>query len=175
MEDSCVQIYTGNGKGKTTAALGLGLRAAGRDFSVVMCQFMKGRDSGEIISCNRIPNFEIRRFYKAHGFFLSLKEEEKRKIMLQIDREWEKLTEKVQQGGIHLLILDEIASAIACGMISAENVLKMIEERPRNMELVLTGRDFPQTILEKADLITEMKCVRHYYNKGIGARKGIEY
>lgn len=175
MEDCYVQVYTGAGKGKTTAALGLGLRAAGRGLKILMCQFMKGRESGELYSTERIPNYEIRRFYKANSFFSALKEEERKRIILQMESDWARLTEEVQKGGIDLLILDEIAPAIACGLIPKENVLELIACRPRDMELVLTGRDFPQIILEKADLITEMKCIRHYYEKGIGAREGIEY
>ncbi len=168
-----IQVYTGDGKGKTTAALGLALRAMGHGFSVYMIQFLKGdKSTGELKIAKKLsPNLIIRPM--GRKVFVDPKRP------AEMDRNLAKraldLTEEiVTEGRYDIVILDEVNVAIHLGLIPSESILALIHNKPPHVEIILTGRYANPKILEKADLITEMKAVRHYYDKGIGARKGIE-
>lgn len=176
INEGLVQVYTGDGKGKTTAALGLGMRAAGNDFKVIMVQFLKGDFTGELNSVKKLqPNFQIIRFEKKRGFFWTLTEEEKLELKKEIENAFGFCIEVEKENKCDVLILDEIMGVLINKLLTEEDIIKLIDLKPRNMELVLTGRNVPERILERADLVTEMKAVKHYFNKGISARKGIEY
>lgn len=176
LEVGLVEVYTGHGKGKTTAALGQALRSAGRGLTVYMVQFLKTDDTGEIASAKKLyPNFQIYRFERPRGFFWTLSDEEKAELKNDIDRAMEFCREVVNCGKCDMLILDEIVGAINNGLILPGDVIKLINSRPDFMEIILTGRDAPQDIMDAADLVTEMREVKHYFNKGIPGREGIEY
>lgn len=170
-----VQIYTGDGKGKTTAALGLGLRAVGRDLRVLMVQFLKGRETGELEGIKRLaPEFQIIRFAQSHKFFFQLDQEEKEELKERVNKELKTLYEYMENDMCHILILDEIMATMENGLVEVERVCNIIDSKPPGMELILTGRNVPEAIAAKADLITEMKKVKHYAEEGVSARIGIE-
>lgn len=173
LEKGLVQVYTGNGKGKTSAAFGLALRATGRGLKVYMIQFIKGGfDYGELYTVKNLPNFTLKAF--GRGKFVTSKPPQKEDVKLA--REALHLAEQVvQSGSYNIVILDEINVALDLKLISLENVLKLIKSKPSCLELILTGRNAPEEIVEVADLVTEMKEVKHPFSKGTEARKGIEY
>ncbi len=171
-----VQVYTGNGKGKTTAALGLGLRAAGRGLRVKMVQFMKGTDTGELHSVKLLgDSFEIIRFQQTSKFIWALSKAEREQLQTDIQAAWAWILETAAGGECDLLILDEILAVIENDLLDLELVLNLINHRPAHLEIVLTGRNLPLPLLEAADLVTEMTEVKHYFHAGIAARRGIEY
>jgi len=168
-----VHVYTGNGKGKTTAALGLGMRAAGHGFRVLIIQFMKGDIKyGELESAKHIPGFEILQFGRPDFV------DKKNPAQVDIDlarKGLEHAREVVKAGKVDLLILDEINVAVEWKLISADDVLDIVKSRPESMEIVLTGRYAPKEFIELADTVTEMREVKHPYMDGVMARKGVEY
>ncbi len=175
LEKGLIQVYTGDGKGKTTAALGQALRAVGRGYKVYMVQFLKGGDSGELISAEKLaPEFKIFRFEKKRGFFWTLNDEEKKELKLEIAEAFEFIKGVVQNNECNILILDEIMGVLHNGLLTAEVVKDLLEQKPDRMEIILTGRDVPANILEMASLVTEMKLIKHPFDKGIGPREGIE-
>ncbi len=175
MKKGYVQVYTGDGKGKTTAALGLALRAVGGDFKVLMFQFLKGAHSGELDSAPALGGkFEIVRLGETNKFFGSLSEKEKRELKHRLVVELEKVRTVLENETCDILILDEIMAAIHGKLLTVKDVCVLIDARPAGMEMILTGRSAPQAIIDKADLVTEMLCIKHYMDKGVPARKGLE-
>src|SRR3989338_1269110 len=175
-----IQVYTGYGKGKTTAALGLAVRALGRGSKVVIVYFDKGGDHyGErkVLEKLKGENLEYRvtgreRFdAKSRTFRFGVTEGDKQEAL----RGLAMVEEYFNQAVVDLLILDEINSTIALGMLDLEKFLAVLAKKPESLEVVLTGRDAHPSILAKADLVTEMKMVKHYFYQGLGAREGIEY
>lgn len=173
LEKGLVQVYTGNGKGKTSAAFGLALRAVGRGLKVYVIQFIKGGfDYGELYVVDRLPNFTLKTF--GRGKFITSKPPEKEDVRLA-EEALRLAREIVESREYDVVVLDEINVALHLKLIKLQDVLKMIEEKPENVEVVLTGRDAPEEIVEAADLVTELKEVKHPFSKGYQARKGIEY
>ena len=173
LEKGLVQVYTGNGKGKTSAAFGLALRAVGRGLKVFIIQFIKGGfDYGELYVVNKLPNLTLKAF--GRGKFVTEKPAGKEDVALASEA-LALAEEAVRSGRYDVVILDELSVALSLNLIDLEKVLKLIKEKPKHVELVLTGRDAPEEIVEVADLVTEMKEVKHPYKKGFPARKGIEY
>lgn len=168
-----VQLYTGNGKGKTTAALGAALRAAGHGMSVLMIQFMKGRLYGEFKAVDR---FEGRITIEQYGRdeFVDPKHPDPIDVELA-GKGWARAHDAVRDEHLDLLILDEINVAVSFGLIPIEDVIDFIRSKPSHLELILTGRYAPEALIEVADTVTEMHEVKHHYQKGVKARKGIEY
>lgn len=165
-----IQVYTGEGKGKTTAALGLALRAAGRGMRVVVIQFLKGEASGEHLSADKYHPFEIIQPNKGNCFQQSNEE------LLPITEQTLSLAEeKLTKGDYDIIILDEIFTAVNRELITTTRVIDLLDKKPENVELVLTGRKAPREVIERADLVTEMAAVKHYLSKGVKGRKGIEY
>jgi cob(I)alamin adenosyltransferase len=173
LETGLVQVYTGNGKGKTSAAFGLALRAVGRGLKVYVIQFIKGGfDYGELYVVDRLPNIKLKAF--GRGRFITEKPPEKEDVKLAE----EALTfaeEVVGNGEYDIVILDEINVALNLRLITLKRVLRLIKNKPKYVELVLTGRYAHPEIIEIAHVVTEMKEVKHPFNKGYQARKGIEY
>ena len=167
-----IQVYTGDGKGKTTAALGLALRAAGRDMKILIVQFMKKWDYGELHSVEFIPNITLKTFgtkdfvYKGKAKKIDFEEAEKA---------FSCGMEGVQSGNYDMVIFDELNMAIYYELLDLKEVVKKLKNKPDNMEIVITGRKAPEELIEIADLVTKMKEMKHPYRKGIQARKGIEY
>ncbi len=175
MDKGYVQVYTGNGKGKTTAALGLGMRAVGGGFKVVMFQFLKGAPSGELNSAPLFGGrFDIIRLAETDKFVGTLNENEMAELKSRLQKELVQVRTVMNEQACDILILDEIMAAVHAGLLTVEEVCSLIKARPGGMELVLTGRNAPEEILLLADLVTEMRCVRHYMDRGIIARVGIE-
>lgn len=175
MEQGYIQVYTGNGKGKTTAALGQCLRAVGRGLKVIVYQFLKGSLSGELESAKALaPNFKIKRFGGMTKLFWQLRTEEKEELKAMTKEGYGEILKAVRDGSYDVIVLDEIMAALEYELLSQEDVLRLMEEKAPRVELILTGRNAPEAVLDKADLITEMRAVRHYYAKGIAAREGIE-
>ncbi|MBS3077383.1 cob(I)yrinic acid a,c-diamide adenosyltransferase [Candidatus Pacearchaeota archaeon] len=179
MQKGLTQIFYGNGKGKTTAALGTALRACGSGFKVHLVQFMKNGASsleeqipGEIISLNKLDNFSYKRF--GTGDWL-LKDGDKTKHINKAEEAFQYLQGSLN-GNYDMIIADEILYAVQLGLIPEKEIIGLIKNKPREKELILTGshKPFPD-IFELADLVTEVKKIKHPYDKGILARKGIEY
>ncbi len=171
MENALVQVYTGNGKGKTTAAIGLAVRACGHGFTVHMIQFMKGRiNYGELETVKLIPNFEIKQFGRPE--FVSKENPDPVDIKLAQEG-FEHAQKIIFSQKYDIVILDEINVAMDFNLISQDEVLTLIEERPKTVELVLTGRHCPREIVRIADYVTEMLEIKHPYNEGTLAREGI--
>lgn len=166
-----MHIYTGNGKGKTTAATGLAARAAGRGLDVKFVQFMKGRESGEVDALVRL-GVEALRVSECKKFFPDMTEEERSQAREDAQRALLVISGWLDSAD--LVVLDEAMAAVNCGVLTEDEVLDLIDRRG-GTELVLTGRDAPQRIIDAAHLVTEMREVKHYYALGQGARKGIEY
>jgi cob(I)alamin adenosyltransferase len=168
-----VQVYTGQGKGKTTCALGLGLRALGQGLAVYVIQFFKGRETGESRAAARLaPDLTWRTFGRPG---LGKLRSPSRGDLEQLQEAWD-LAQRVIAAGEHdLVILDEINLALAYGQIPVAAVLEALRRRPARVEVVLTGRGAPPELVELADLVTEMRPVKHYFEKGVRAREGIEY
>ncbi|NOZ13953.1 MAG: cob(I)yrinic acid a,c-diamide adenosyltransferase [Acidobacteria bacterium] len=170
LSSGLVQVYTGNGKGKTTAALGLAIRAAGREFSVFIGQFMKGVSYGELaIEKFTGGRVQIRQF--GTESLIHTADENDRRLA---QKGLEICQKAVQSEHYDICILDEVNIAVHMGLLDVKSVVELVRSRPKNVEIILTGRYAPQEILDLADLITEMKEIRHPYQKGIPAREGIE-
>jgi len=173
MEMGLVELYTGDGKGKTTAAIGLAFRAAGRGFKVLMVQFLKGRKYGEIESAKLMQDrFKIIQ----SGLDTFVKRGEPSDEDIRLAREGLKIARNaIFSGEYDIVILDEINCACDLGVLDVKDVLPLIDGKPDTVELVLTGRGAPAEFYDRADIITEMRNVRHCYDKGITMREGIEY
>ncbi len=168
-----IQVYTGNGKGKTTAALGLALRAAGHGLNTWILQFMKGWiDYGELEGVRMLaPHVEIRQ--AGRDTFVDRRNPDPEDVRLAREG-WELAKQTILGGKPDIVVLDEINCAIDFGLLPVGEVLETLRRKPHGMELVLTGRGAPPEIIEIADLVTEMKDVKHYYASGVDARVGIE-
>jgi cob(I)alamin adenosyltransferase len=172
MKKSYVHVYTGDGKGKTTAAMGLAVRAAGRGLSVQIVQFLKGRKTGEMFVLNDIDNVEFVQVSKCKKFFPDMSEEEKQAMRDEVRDFWPRI--QTWLGQVDLLILDEAIGAINVGLLSVAQVCDVLDSR-QTTEIVLTGRDVPGEIARRAHVITDMRAIKHYMDDGVAARPGIEY
>lgn len=172
LEQGCVQVYTGDGKGKTTASLGLALRAVGRGLNVCMFQFIKGGGLyGEHLAAQKLaPLLTIIQSGKP-GWVNTKDITEDRKLAQKALIEVQQL---LVSGKFDLFICDEINGAVGFGLLDVEQVLELIRIKPKFTELVLTGRSADQRVIDAADLVTEMREIKHYYRAGIPARTGIE-
>lgn len=184
-----VHVYTGDGKGKTTSSLGLALRSVGHGNKVLIVQFMKGgRYYGEIEAIeNILPNIEIAQFGQGCVNAEEIKTGEKecnfcRKCFIPYEEEKQQARKafkfaknKIETGGYDLLILDEINVALAGKQLPIRWVLELIVSKPEKLEIVLTGRDAPGEIIAAADYVSEIKMIKHPFNKGTKAKRGIEY
>ncbi len=167
-----VQIYTGNGKGKTTAALGLSLRASGRGLKVLFLQFMKpDAGYGEQIACGTIDNITMVPMGLDHFVSNHPKQEDIDAAHVAL----KKAEDMIATGDYDVAVLDEAMNAVRLGLITSQELIDSLKRRPKHVEIVLTGRGMTPELEEYADLITEMKLIKHPMDKGIDARQGIEY
>lgn len=172
--DGLIHIYEGNGKGKTTAGVGLAIRCAGRGRTVVYAQFLKDGSSGEIGVLQNIPGIIVMTGGRNFGFTFRMNEEQKKEAAAfyrQLFREVIKTAVEKKAG---LLVLDEVLDACNSGMLDTQDLADFLERRPEDMEVVLTGRNPAPKLVEMADYITEMNKKKHPFDKGITAREGIE-
>lgn len=168
-----ILIYTGNGKGKTTAALGLAMRAVGHGMKVMMIQFMKGKiDYGELNSARDLANFTIEQYGRPE--FVDPAQPGEEDIRLA-RAGFARARAAVMNREYDIVILDEINVAVDYGLIKVEDVIDLLKARPESVSLVLTGRYMPEAFAPYADLITECRNVKHYFDRGEKARKGFEY
>ncbi len=174
MRQGLITIFTGDGRGKTTAAIGTAVRAAGYGYRVLIIFFMKGPDftHGEIVSLKNIPNITVKSF-GAHGW--AKPGEDNKQHILKAKEALSLAVAAIHSRDYDLVILDELISAISFGLISADTVEQVIAGKPESLELILTGRGAPANLIEKADLVTEMCNIKHPFEKGIEAREGIDY
>lgn len=168
-----VHLYTGGGKGKTTAAAGLTLRAAGNGLRCIFVQFLKGQPSGEVNMLKKAGVTVLRA--GSEKFFPQMTEEEKKECVQAHLLCYNKVKKMILSGECDLAVLDEITYAVALSLIPEEDLCRTIDTRPPHVEIVLTGRDAPESLLQRADYLSEIHAVRHPFSCGIPARKGIEY
>lgn len=168
-----IHLYTGDGKGKTTAAIGLAVRAAGSGMSVMFAQFMKGNDTGELHSLGKLENVQIVRSERNFGFYSSMSDADKRELTGIHNRILDRLVAAAQSHACQLLVLDEITYPVKWELLDIEKLKALLS--CRDVELVCTGRDAARFLQDAADYITEMRCVRHPFDKGVAARRGVEY
>lgn len=173
MEQGLVQVYTGDGKGKTTAAIGLAMRAIGKGLKVFMVQFLKGRPYGEVATARMLPDsFTL----VQSGLDTFVKKGEPSAQDLRLAHEGLELGRRaIMSGDWDIVILDEVNVAVELGVLSVDEVLPLLDGRPRGVELVLTGRYAPAEFCQRADVVTEMRKVKHCYDEGVGMREGIEF
>jgi len=169
-----VQVYTGNGKGKTTAAFGLALRAIGGGGKVAIVQFMKGRgDYGELAAIKQLAPACLLENYGAAGWVH--KDGPKDEHIAEAQKALARAREVVQSGNWDLVILDEVINAVWFGLLPEAELFALLDRKPQHVEVVLTGRNASQHLKARADLVTEMVQVKHPFEQGIAARKGIEF
>ena len=172
-QEGLVQVLTGNGRGKTTAALGTVLRAVGQGLKVYIVHFMKGTyPYGEQKALAQLPNITVDRY--GHLEFVdprNVTTEDKAEAKKALDA----AREAISSGEYDLVVLDEVNIAAAWGLVALNEVIQLVREKPSNIELILTGRYADPKLIELADLVTEMVEVKHPYQKGIKARRGFEY
>ena len=166
-----IHLYTGNGKGKTTAALGLALRAAGAGKKVFIAQFVKGMHYAELDALKRFPEIEL----KQYGLECFIVNQPTREDILAARKGLEEVTVLIQENQYDVVILDEVCIAVYYHLFETEELLPVLKNKPEPLEILLTGRYAPPELFEVADLVTEMSEIKHYFNKGIKARKGIEF
>ncbi len=169
-----IHIYCGNGKGKTTAAVGLAVRAAGAGKQVLFVQFFKDGSSSEICSLKQIPGIQIHVCERHFGLYKHMNEQMRMEAAVEyrclFDQAWNRAGE-----GIDVLILDEVISACNYQMVPETMLLEFLKNKPEHLEVILTGRNPSETLLELGDYVTEMRCKKHPLNQGIAARRGIEF
>ena len=170
-----VQVYTGDGKGKTTAALGLTLRAVGVGLKVYFGQFLKGRSCGEIFGLEYLSDRVTLERFGSGRWVNKEKEKEYQEEVTRAQKGVLAVKCAVTSGEFDLVVMDEALGALKQGVISLEDIFSIIALKPEGVELVITGRNAPEKLIERADLVSEIKQVKHYYAAGVKARKGIEF
>lgn len=174
-EKGLIHVYCGDGKGKTTAALGLAIRAAGAGKKVIFLQFMKGNETSELQSLSLLPGILVLRSDREFGFYAGMTEEQKKELTQIHESLLQQALERIRAGECDVLILDEVTYAWNWELTDRKLLEELVAHKPEALELVLTGRDPAQFFLERADYVTRMQCVRHPYEKKVAARKGIEF
>ena len=168
-----LHIYCGDGKGKTTCSMGLAVRAAGHGRKVVVAQFLKSGNSGERAVLEQLPTVNCIPVPGTMKFTFLMNEQEKADTRAQMTAIFSRAAELGRESD--LLVLDELCSAVSTGMVPLEEVLAFLDSRPENLEVVITGRDPAPELQERADYITEMRKIKHPFDKGVNAREGIEW
>jgi cob(I)alamin adenosyltransferase len=165
-----IQVYTGNGKGKTTASIGLAIRAAGAGLRVYIVQFLKKGDYSEIKALSKFKNITVEQF----GLGSFVKGNPSQKDKAAGDLGYQRLCDLLKKNEHDLVIAEEGNVAVMCKLFSEQDLLALMDMKPANMELIITGRGATQSVMDRADLVTEMKEIKHYYKQGVMARVGIE-
>ncbi len=170
-----IHIYCGDGKGKTTAALGLAVRAAGRGKKVLIARFLKTDDSGEVMALSQISGITVLPCKKTFGFYFQMTESQKREAEEYYGDLLKKAWSQASEEGYDMLILDEIMAACTCRLVSEGKLVQYLEEKPKELEVVMTGRNPPEQLIHMAEYVSEIHKRKHPFDVGIGAREGIEY
>lgn len=175
MKKGLIQVYTGEGKGKTTAAFGLAVRATGRGFNVVVIQFFKADETGEVLLLkNKVPEMEIYAASTQTKFSWGMDKSEIDLLKEETTAGYKQAEDIIKNNKCDVLVLDEITYALQQRFIDIKACAALLENKPETMEIILTGRDAPAEIIKIADLVTEMKKIKHPFDAGVGARIGIE-
>ena len=168
-----IHVYTGNGKGKTSAALGLALRAAGHGFKTFFGQFLKGQDYGELSAIQKFsPHITIEQFGRKG--FIHVTENPDKEDIDRAQQGLERCYKMMKSQKYRIIVLDEINVAVHFNLFTEKRIHDFLDEKPEEIELILTGRYAPESFIQRADLVTEMKEIKHYYKNGVKARLGIE-
>ena len=170
-----IHFYFGFGKGKTTAAIGLALRASGYGKKIVIVQFLKNRQTGEIMRFSEFDNVKVFRGTATAKFFDDMSEEERSETAAMQQANFDRALEEVATGGCDMLILDEVVDAYQMGLIDRKRFEDLVKDKPEHLELVITGHKSENWLIEQADYVTEMVKLKHPYDEGTAARKGIEF
>jgi cob(I)alamin adenosyltransferase len=169
-----IQVYTGNGKGKSTAALGLALRAAGHGMRTYIGQFLKGQPTGEIEAAKRLAPLLVIEQFGRKEFIRVTEGGPDDEDVERARRGLRRCLESMLSGEFRIVVLDEVNTAVYFKILTEQDVLDFLAKKPADVEVLLTGRYAPPSLVEKADLVTEMKDVKHYGDSGVKAREGIE-
>ena len=171
MEKGLIHIYCGDGKGKTSAATGLAVRAAGCGKQVLFARFLKNEDSGEL----EIPEIHVIHLERSFGFYRTLTEEEQAEVRRMYEALWHDIVRRAETDAYDVLVMDEFMAAYNYGLIGHDAAFAFLREKPERLEVVLTGRDPDEALVELADYVSEIRKVKHPFDRGIRARRGIEY
>lgn len=169
-----IHIYDGTGKGKTTAGVGLAIRCAGHGFPVLYSQFLKDGSSGEISVLRRISEITVLVCEKKFGFTFLMNDQQKKEAKQYYSNLFQKIVTTAREKHCRLLVMDEILDACASGMVEEKELVDFLKNRPSDMEVVLTGRNPSEQLVQMADYITDMRKEKHPFDRGIKAREGIE-
>lgn len=175
MQKGLVQIYYGDGKGKTTAAIGLGVRACGNDMKVHLVQFLKANDSCELVTLRKIENFSLGDAPCSLPFWFNMNERQKSDYRRYAAQLFDSAAEKAERGDIDVLILDEILDAVNIEALPEKSLLDFLDRKPEKLEVVLTGHSVPRAVEDRADYISYIKAEKHPFEHGQPARRGIEF
>lgn len=172
---SCVHIYCGDGKGKTTAAIGLAVRACGSGKKVLITRFLKTDHSGEVAVLNDLPGITVTPCEQSFGFFTKMSEQQKKEAAVYYTDLLHDTLLKVKEENYDMLVLDEVMAICNYGLVNESTVLDFLSHRQVGLEVVMTGRNPSRQLIESADYVSEIKKIKHPYDDGVQARKGIEY
>lgn len=175
MEQGLVHLYWGDGKGKTTCALGLGLRVIGCGGKVLLSQFLKNNGSSERAAIACIPGFDCIKGPEQIPFSFQMDEQERKKTKEDCVQMFFQAAQQSRTGNYRLLILDELCDAVSEGFLEEETILRFLAQKPQNLEVVITGHQPSAAMMNRADYLTHFQNQKHPYQKGVGARYGIEY
>ena len=175
MRQGMIHIYCGDGKGKTTAATGLAVRAAGSGMKVLFARFLKNENSAELCVLDQIPGIEVIHLPKSYGFYNTQSEEEKAETKQMYEELWKYALDRAKNGACDMLVMDEFMAADRYGLIPHEEAIQFLKEKPEGLEVVLTGRDPSEDLIRTADYVSEIRKVKHPFDCGVYARRGIEY
>lgn len=175
MEQGLIHIYCGDGKGKTTAATGLAVRAAGCGKKVLFVRFLKNEHSGELRILEQIPEITLLRPNRTYGFVSTLSSEEREALLHTYRALWRESVDLLRREDYDMFVADEFMAAYRYGLIPAEQAMLFLEHKPEKLEVVLTGRDPDAALLQLADYVSEVCKQKHPFDRGISAREGIEY
>lgn len=175
MNQGLIHIYCGDGKGKTSAAIGLAVRAAGCGKKVLFARFLKNEESGELKILDAVPEITVIHLERSYGFFNTLSDGEKQEVRQLYGTLWNSIAKIITESDYDILIMDEFMAAYRYGLIPQEEAIKFLRKKPKCLEVVLTGRDPDEKLVELADYVSEIRKVKHPFDRGIRARRGIEY
>ena len=175
MGKGLIHIYCGDGKGKTSAATGLAVRAAGCGKQVLFARFLKNEESGELEILDRIPEIHVIHLERSFGFYRTLTEEEQAEVRQMYEALWQDIVRRAETDVYDVLVMDEFMAAYNYGLIGHDAAFAFLREKPERLEVVLTGRDPDEDLVELADYVSEIRKVKHPFDRGIRARRGIEY
>ena len=175
MEKGLIHIYCGDGKGKTSAATGVAVRAAGCGKQVLFARFLKNEESGELEILDRIPEIHVIHLERSYGFYRTLTEEEQAEVRQMYEALWQDIVRRAETDVYDVLVMDEFMAAYNYGLIGHDAAFAFLREKPERLEVVLTGRDPDEDLVELADYVSEIRKVKHPFDRGIRARRGIEY